>query len=511
MKAKKTPSKVKKLTVWSCQKARKRDKFLCKTVSKIHLWLRLAVDALQLIIYPRFNRSIMALAHYLQRFYKSIAEKPEDAWLKPVAGAHLTTVKASASIVGCIIMTLFVVFLIWANVFEIDEYVHAQGKIEPESEIKTMSHFEGGVVQGIFVKEGDRVKENQILLQLKNTAAKATYDENLYNYFFHWAQILRLKAQIDQKPLEVPLEIQGHFPAIAKDAKKHYDNRMSAYQNEVEILRDGLNVKKSDLEELVKKMGHLEKLLSLSTERTEMLGTLMEQKLLAKSQFIQSKIDTASRTMEFESVKINIVKSRAFVQESRDKLAQIRLRYDMEDWQELKEQGLKFRESIKVITATKDQIERTDIRSPVNGIVKQLFVHTIGTAITSGKELISVVPVKDTLLVEVYVAPQDIGFIQKGEKARVKVTAYDYSIFGSLEGTVEKVSADTIEDPKDPKNTYFRVHIRTQKSNIEHHGKSYTLMPGETVQADILTAKRTVMQYLLKPIIKSFSDSLRER
>lgn len=444
-------------------------------------------------------------------FLKGMKAKPEHAWLKPVAGAHLTTVRPTSRIVFYIITLFFISFFVWASYFEIDEYVHAQGQIQPEGEIKTLSHFEGGVIQNIFVKEGDIVQEGQILLQLRDVSSKATYLESLHNFYLHWAERLRLKAQINEKPLKLPQRIKKYSPSIYKGVMDRYKSRMASYNNEKTILEDQLNGFKSELEELKKKIENLRTLYNFSKERTELLTKLVNQNLLAKTQFLQSEMDTANRGMELQSAQDNVAKLTAHIKEGEDKLAQVKLRFNMQDWQELKDHELRYSEAKKMIIANKDRVERTDIRSPVHGIVQQLFVHTIGSAVTSGKELVSIVPLKNTLLVEVNVLPQDIGFIHVGDHATIKVTAFDYSIYGSLKGTVRHISPDAVQDPRDPQKTYYKVLIHTNKNTIEHNGKVYTLIPGETVQADIVTAKRTVMQYLLKPIAKSLSDPLRER
>jgi adhesin transport system membrane fusion protein len=440
-----------------------------------------------------------------------ISEKPEHAWLKPVAGAHIGTVKVTSRVVFYTILLFFTFFLIWASFFEIDEYVHAQGKIEPESEIKTLSHFEGGIIENILVKEGDRVKEKQVLLQLKDVSSKASYVESLHNYYRHWAQILRLTAQINKTPLILPAEIKNYSPPLVNETLARYHASMAAYHTDRRILKDQLAGARGEFAEINKKIGNLTNLYTLSQERTTLLQKLVEKNLLAKTQFIASQMDTGNRQMELQSAQSNIVKIEARIHEAEGKLDQLKLRYNTQDWQELKDHELRFTEATKMIASGKDRVERTDIRSPVNGIVQQLFVHTIGSAVTSGRELISIVPLKDSLLIEASVLPQDIGFIHEGDPASIKVSAYDYSIYGSIPGVVLRISPDAVQDPKDPQRSYYRVHIRAHKNTIEHHGKTYTLIPGETVQADIITAKRTVMQYLLKPLAKSLSDPMRER
>ena len=448
---------------------------------------------------------------FWHKYIAALSENPEHEWLNPVAGAHLRTVKSTSRIVFYSILVFFSLFLVWSTMFEIDEYVHAQGKIEPESEVKSLSHFEGGIVQNIFVKEGDKVKKDQVLIELSDVSSKAIYQESLQNYYNHWAQMLRLRAQINNTDLVLPTEIKEYSPAMVNETIERYHSSQAAYHNEEKILKEQLTGYRSELAELTEKIRNLENLYKLSKERTDLLTKLVEQNLLSKTQYIASKMDTANRFMELESAQSNINKLEARIREGQGRLNQVKLHYNTQDWQELKDHKIRFEEAKKMIVAGKDRVDRADIKSPVNGIVQQLFVHTIGAAVTSGRELVSIVPIKDSLLVEAKVMPQDIGFIHVGDPATIKVSAYDYSIYGGIKGVVEKISPDAVEDPRDHNITYYRVHIRAEKNTIEHHGKVYTLIPGETVQADIITGQRTIMQYLIKPIAKSLSDPLRER
>jgi multidrug efflux pump subunit AcrA (membrane-fusion protein) len=209
-----------------------------------------------------------------------LKEKPEHAWMKPVAGAHMGTVKVTSRIVFYVITLFFIIFLVWSSFFEIDEYVRAQGQIQPEGVIKTISHFEGGVLQNIFVKEGDVVFPGQVLIQLKDISTKATYQESLHNYYLHWAEILRLKAQIDETPLELPNKIQKNSTRIYREVEARYRARMAAYNNDKKILEDQLSGFNSELAELNKKIEGLETLHRISKERTELLTKLVDQNLL---------------------------------------------------------------------------------------------------------------------------------------------------------------------------------------------------------------------------------------
>jgi len=438
---------------------------------------------------------------------------PETAyeWMRPISGAHYATVKTSYKLISYVIISFCFIFIIWSNYFEIDEYVHATGSIEAESENKTISHYEGGIIQEIRIKEGDSIKKDQVLFVLKDETSKASYAESLENYYKRWATIVRLKSQIDKKELVLPKEIARYSPEIAQQTMNQYKNRLEAIKNERKIISDQLDQHQSALKTNIEKIKSLKTLHKLANEREMMMKKLKDKELISKSQHIQAQLDTENRYMDLNAAQNGIAQLEATVSEDKDKLSHVDYAYDTQDWQELKEQEIRFLEAQKAISVGKDRSERSEVKSPIDAIVKEIFEKTVGSAVLAGKPLVTIVPDNDKLIVDALVPPADIGFIRVGNPAVVKISAYDYSIYGSLRGKVEKISADAIQDPKDPQKIFFKIRIRTDQNKITHGGKDYPIKPGLTTQVDIITAKRTVMHYILKPLVKSLEAPLRER
>lgn len=432
-------------------------------------------------------------------------------WMRPVSGAHYTTVKTSYKLISYVIISFCFIFIIWSTYYEIDEYVHATGTVEAESENKTISHYEGGIIQEILVKEGESVKKGQVLFVLKDESSRASYAESLENYYKHWATILRLKSQIENKKLVLPSEIQKYSPAIVKQTMKQYESRLDSLKSEEKIISDQLEQHESALKTNIEKIKSLKTLHKLAKERELMMKKLKDKELISKSQHIQAQLDTENRYMDLKAAENSIAQLEATVNEDKDKLKHVRYSYNTQDWQELKEQEIKYLEAQRAISVGKDRSERSEVKSPVNGFIKEVFEKTIGSAVLAGKPLATIVPANDKLIVDALIPPTDIGFIRVGNPAVVKVSAYDYSIYGSLRGKVEKISADAMQDPKDPQKIFFKVHIRTDKNSITYRGKDYPIKPGLTTQVDIITAQRTVMHYILKPLVKSLEAPLRER
>lgn len=440
-------------------------------------------------------------------------EKKELAsnWMSPVSSAYHGQVKTSYKLTAYLISAFCLVFVIWATFFEIDEFVHAPGTIEPETEVKSISHFEGGIIQEIKVKEGDRVKKGQVLFILKDESVKANYAENLEAYHKSWAEKLRLKAQIERTPLVLPKEIEQYSPTLAASTMARYHQRENALKNEEEIASGELAQHRSSLNTTKERIKSLESLYKIADEKVTILKKLMDQKLVAKTQYLQTKLEAENHLMELETAKNNIHQILANIREDEDKLQQVRHTYDNRDWQELKDQENRYEEAKKGLLIAKDRSERAEIRSPIDGIIKEIFEKTIGSAVMAGKVLASIVPLDDIPIVEAHVTPNDIGFIKVGDSAIIKVTAFDYSIYGVLTGIVEQVSADAIQDPKDPQKIYFKVRIKTDKRTFSHRGESFKMGPGMTVDASIKTGTRTVMHYLLKPVVKTLENPLGEK
>lgn len=490
------------------EKAPRKPGFLRSTYRLLFYILR---DTIQLKIYPSIKNLFQKIQSRSQGYYKGVKHDPSHEWMNPVAGAHMSTVTFSYRLIFYIIFTFFILFIIWANFFYIDEYVRAQGAVEPESELKMISHYEGGIVEDIYVKDGQSVKKGDPLIKIKDTSSEATYQESMKTYFDSLAQKERLLAQIHQKPLVLSPEIGTYSSLIVQQTMERYQSRMNSLKNDKEIIQDQIKQHENELEQAKEKIKALKVVAEISLEKAELLKGLLDKKLIARTQYLQAKLEYENRHMEMTTTKNALPELKAKISEARNKLDQVDLSYNQKDWQELKEHELKFLAAEKVVATGKDREERSIVRSPVDGIVKELMVKTKGSAILSGRDLLSIVPSHDKLIVEALVIPQDIGFIKIGDESEVKLMPFDYSIYGVLRGKVIHISADSIQDPKDPKVNYYKVKVRTNQQYLTHNGIKHWMSPGMTAQVNIVTAKRKVIYYLLKPIAKTLEDPLRER
>lgn len=360
-------------------------------------------------------------------------------------------------------LLFFIVAIIWANYAILDEVTTGQGKVIPSSEVQVIQNLEGGIIQNIFVKEGQIVKKDQILMQIDNTRFMASYAEAEKKIDALEIEIIRLNAEIsDTKPV-FPDKFIKTYPHLVQDQLSLYESRM-------------------------RELNQLKKSLELAQKELDLTCPLLKGGSV-------SEVEVIRLERSVSEIKGNIEK---FKSEELDKLNKART---------------ELFALVEANKADKDRLTRTTVRSPVYGIVKQIKTTTIGGVVQPGSDLLEIVPLDDTLLIEAKIRPSDIGFIHPGQKAMVKITAYDFSIYGGLEGVVEHISADTIIDEKTDKKeeSYYIVKVRTEKNYLGTEKKPLPIIPGMQATVDILTGQKSVLQYLLKPILKAKQSALRER
>ncbi|MFO8740652.1 HlyD family type I secretion periplasmic adaptor subunit [Legionella pneumophila serogroup 1] len=360
-------------------------------------------------------------------------------------------------------LLFFIVAIIWANYAILDEVTTGQGKVIPSSEVQVIQNLEGGIIQNIFVKEGQIVKKDQILMQIDNTRFMASYAEAEKKIDALEIEVIRLNAQISKTKPVFPEKFTKSYPRLVQDQLSLYESRM-------------------------RELNQLETALELAQKELNLTRPLLKGGSVSEVEVIR-----LERTVS--EIKGNIEK---FKSEELDKLNKART---------------ELFALIEANKADKDRLTRTTVRSPVYGIVKQIKMKTIGGVVQPGSDLLEIVPLDDTLLIEAKIRPSDIGFIHPGQKAMVKITAYDFSIYGGLDGVVEHISADTIVDEQTDKKeeSYYIVKVRTEKNYLGTEKKPLPIIPGMQATVDILTGQKSVLQYLLKPIIKAKQSALRER
>ena len=437
---------------------------------------------------------------------------PNDIeFMEPIAAANFRREEKFAPILLYATGLFIVIFILWAHYAEIDELTRAEGRVIPSSQIQRIDHLEGGIIEEIFVKEGDIVEKGQVLLKIDNTQASARLQEGENLYYRYLSEVKRLRDQINGTPFEVPEEVQKNAPKVAERAMERYRARMNQYNNQVHIAQREVDQKKQELLEQENRKEQLQDQIDLAQEEVAINAPLVKRGLTAKVDFLRLKREVVELKGDLGSTTVNIERAKSALKQAEDKLKQVPLDFAEQDHKELQESENRLGSAQESFKTEGDRLTRTEVRSPVKGIVKQLLVATIGGVVQPGEDLVEIVPLEDTLLIEAKVLPADIAFLKPGLPASVKLTAYDYAIFGGLEAELVQISADSIEDERDPNISYFKIRLRTLGTRLSKSVKEVAIIPGMTASADIITGKKSILDYILKPILRAKQNAFTER
>ena len=396
----------------------------------------------------------------------------------------------------------------WASVAPLDEITRGLGKVVPSTHLQVIQNLEGGIMEELFVQEGQLVQEGQPLVQLDDTRFKSTFRESAVEYYSELAKAARLKAELSGKPLKFPPEL-GDYQDYVNREIEIFERRNAGLKAELDISNRQATQAKHELASSEAQLEFLTTSLELGQEELELTTPLAEQGVVSHVEMLQLKQRVNELASEQKLTELSIPKLHAAYQETLARKRELTIKFREEVVQELKDVEVRLDQLSETQTSLEDQVVRTLVRSPVEGIVKKINLKTIGGVVQPGMDLMEIVPVEDSLLIEAQIAPKDIGFLRDGMKSVVKLTAYDFAIYGGLDGIVEHISADTIKDEKG--ESFYIVRIRTNQSHLGTKEKQLEIIPGMKANVDIITGEKTLMEYLMKPILKARQNALTER
>ncbi|HCZ48356.1 MAG TPA: HlyD family type I secretion periplasmic adaptor subunit [Gammaproteobacteria bacterium] len=411
------------------------------------------------------------------------------------------------------VAVLLVVGLVWAALAEVDEVTHAEGQIIPSSQVQVVQNLEGGIVQEILVREGDVVDKGQILVRIDDTRFASSYQEGRLKYLALLAQVSRLIAETEGKPLQLPDEVKQDAPQLAEDARRLYHTRQQELASTVQILEQQRDQRRQELAEMRSLSGQLERSYALLREELVRTEPLAAEGVISQVELLRLKRQVNEIRGDLDGVRLRLPAARAALDEAESKIEDARIKFRTEAQAQLNEAKAELAATAENNTAALDRVTRTAVRSPMRGTVKRLKVSTVGGVVQPGMDLVEIVPLEDTLLVEAKVQPRDIAFLHPGQRAMVKLTAYDSTIYGALEATLEHISADAItqEDGRGEERSYYLIRVRTRDRGYVKDGVSLPIIPGMTATVDVLTGRKSVLKYMLWPIERARERALRER
>ncbi|MGE4268564.1 MAG: HlyD family type I secretion periplasmic adaptor subunit [Deferribacterales bacterium] len=440
---------------------------------------------------------------------KSRLSAEDIEFMKSLNAAVLQKSSSKMNRMLYIIAALIIIFIAWANLTSLDELTRGQGKVIPTNQIQIVQNLEGGIVRKILVREGDTVKKDQILLDIDDTGFGSSYKEGESKYYELKVRIARLQAEASGKPMEIDPEIQKDYPNLVNEEINLYNINKQRLESELQVLGARFSQKQMEYTDAQNKIRNLTQSKALIQQEMALTKPLYEKGLVSEVEYIQLRQRLLENQNELESQHNTMSSATSKISEARNMINEQTVKFRSDAQDQLSQNLAELNRTSATQVALKDRVKRTQVRSPVDGTVKQILVNTVGGVVRPGMDIMEIVPGEDNLLVEAKVKPSDIAFIYPGQEAIVKFTAYDYAIYGGLTGKVTHISADTIEDEK--KESYYLVRVKTDKSFIGEDDNKKQIIVGMTAMVDIVTGKKTVMQYLLKPILRAKYNALRER
>lgn len=402
-----------------------------------------------------------------------------------------------------------VLFITWANFAQIDEIARGSGDIIPSGENQLVQNLEGGIVKEILVKEGDSVKKGQLLIKIDNQKSISSFSSTAIKADSLEAKIIRLKAESDGTEFSPDKELISKIPQLIENERSLYLTNKNQLNSKLEALKEQLKQRKSELSEAKMNMSDVRSSLGLITKELKMTKPMVEKGVKSRIEFYQLQREANDIRSNYNAIKLSIPRLSSAIKEVKNTIKETKHSYKSDSKQKLNEAVAEFKGLSFNTAALEDEVTRTLVKSPMNGIIQKMFVHTIGGVVQPGADILEIVPSDTNLLVEVKIKPSDIAFIYFGQKAIVKFTAYDFAIYGGLEGEVVLISPDTITDQKE--NVFYTIRIKTKRNFLGTEKKPLKIIPGMTVSADIITGRKSVLDYILKPILKTKQYTFTER
>lgn len=439
---------------------------------------------------------------------KVIPTETQDslAWEQEADVAILEQTPLKAKKLLYTILAVMLALLVWAAIAEVDEISRGEGRVVPSRQVQVIQSLDGGIVSEILVEAGDAVKVGTPLIKIDETRAASSLKENQGQYLALLAKEARLKALANGTSYNPPAQVQQEMPQAYEQERALYQASREELDSTLNIARDQMVQREKELIEVQFKRDVAEKTYESASKELAANKPLLASGAVSEIDILRLEREATKARGDIDQARAQISRIQVSISEAKRKIAEAEQTFLSKVRTELNDTSAKVNSLTQTSVALTDKVKQSTLKSPVNGKVSRLFYNTVGGVIQPGKEVMEVVPTDDSLILETKVQIKDIAFIRPEQAAIIKLTAYDYTIYGTLNGVVDSVAADSTVDDKG--NAYYIVKVRTPQSAI---GKGLPIIPGMMAQVDILTGKKTVLSYLLKPVLKAKSYAFSER
>ncbi len=397
----------------------------------------------------------------------------------------------------------------WAYWAEIDEVTRGNGKVIPSGQVQVVQNLEGGIISEILLKEGDLVEKNQVLLRIDDTRFASSFQENQLQVYGLQAKIARLQAEADDKDFVLPKDLDPEAGDFWRSEQALYHSRRLELNSAIAVLKQQQLQKRQEIQERRSRQGYFQQSYRLAHKELNITRPLVKQGVMSEIELLRLERQVNELKSDQESNRLAIPRAEAALVEAKNKIKEIKITFSTAAATELNANQAQLSKMGASTSALADRVTRTAVRSPVRGTIKTLNINTIGGVVQPGMNLVEIVPLEDSLLVEAQIRPANIAFLHPGQQAMVKFTAYDFSIFGGLPARLEHISADTILNERG--EAFFLIRMRTDRPHLGRNKNKLPIIAGMTVTVDILTGRKTILDYLLKPLNRMRERALRER
>lgn len=448
----------------------------------------------------------MDIQSLMNRSPADIHKTRSTGWQAMTDKALLEQEPINARFILYLLVSISMILLVWASLATIDEVTRGRGKVIPSRQVQVMQSLDGGVVTEIHVREGDLVGENQLLVKLDPTRSVSSLRETQAQYLALKAKSERLKAISDGVDFVPSVEISESVPGVAELELAIYQSTLEELTAEKAIAEQQLRQRQQELRQVISQRDEARKAFQLTSRELLLTRPLVASGAVSEVELLRLERDVSSLRGERDQAEAKRIGIIAAVEEATRKKDEVELQFKNRIREELSETMARISSLKESKLGLSDRVKMTEVRSPVKGTVSRIHFNTIGGVVSPGRDVVEIVPADDSLLLEARISPKDIAFLRPGQEAVVKFTAYDFVVYGGLDARVEHIGADTITD--EDGNAFYPIKVRTEKSTV---GDDNPILPGMVAEVDILTGKKTILNYLLKPVLRAKQYALTER
>jgi len=466
--------------------------------------------AVQLTSQSAANRLLDPLRRLSERFGRAA---DDTEFMRESAAAVMQGPRRLSHYILWATVAFFVIGVIWASLAIVDEVTVAEGKVIPSSQVQIVQNLEGGIVSEILVKVGQVVQKDQAIMRIDDTRFTASSLEGRAKDQALIAKIGRLAAEANNTSFIAPAQLQKDNPQLLAEEKSLFESRHRELQANLAVLNRQAEQRRQEFTEKQSREEQIQQSYNLVAQELAMTRPLVPQGAASEVDVLRLERQANDLKGELTATRLALPRLEAAYHEVRQKIEEATAHFRADAMKDLNLARAEQTALSAANTALEDRVTRTLVRAPLAGIVKQIKVNTVGGVVQPGSDLLEIVPLDDTLLIEARVRPSDIAFLHPGQEAMVKLSAYDFSIYGGFPATLEHISADTImpERPGERQESYYQIRVRTRQNHPSGKAEAVTILPGMVATVDIKTGQKTILHYLMKPIIKTKETAFRER